>query len=114
MFDNIRQLRDYHAQIGPLKFWSLMAGVLAYCVGGATLMQMASWPGQCDHEGRRLTGYVKQLGCSLDLLSGGPVEYMLFVFLWSMPATVAGALIYAFVKKHRRNRNPILPLGSVE
>ncbi len=112
--DDIRQAKESYRQLGPSAFWGIVLGTIGYIGVGATLLFMAVWPGTCVHEGRRFAGLMRKYGCSPDLLSGGPIEYALFVFLWSMPVTIAGALIYAFVKKHRRDRNPIRPLDSVE
>ncbi len=108
----IPELKDSYRQLGPLRFWSLMSGLLIWIVGGASLMMSATWPGHCDHQGRKIVGMIKQLYCSPDLLVGGPLEYGLFLWLWSMPVFVLGFIVYALIKKRRRNS--ILPLDSSE
>lgn len=95
----IPELKEGYRQLGPARFWALMVAILAWIGVGAWLTVTANWPGTCDHEGRRTIGFLKQLGCSPDLLTGGPREWALFLWLWSMPALVIGAFAYAFVTK---------------
>ena len=81
-----------------------MGSTLAYIAIGATLMVMAVWPGNCDHEGRGLTGFVKRYNCSPDLLSGDAVEIGLFAWLWSMPTIVIVAVAWSWIHHFQRKR----------
>ena len=98
----IPELKDAYRQLGAGKFWVATAGTTAFIALFIWSMLAAEWPGQCDHEGRKLWGMVKQLHCSPDLLSGGLTEWILFAMLWSLPALVAALLGYAFIKKLRQ------------
>ena len=99
----ITDLRDHYRAMGnPPLFWTLIVGTIAFIGIFAWLMEAATWPGSCDHEGRRLAGIVKSLGCSADLLSGGPREIGLFVALWTLPAVLMGACFWRLVYEIRR------------
>jgi hypothetical protein len=100
----ITQLRESHKELGTRKFWAVMSGTLAYIAIGSTLSIMAVWPGNCDHEGRRLTGLVKRYDCSPDLLSRGAIEIGLFIWLWSMPMIVIVAVAWSWIHHFRRRR----------
>ncbi len=100
----ITQLRESHEALGAGRFWILTGAMVAYTVIGIALMVSAVWPGTCDHEGRRLTGFIKQIGCSPDLLSGGATEIGLFVWLWSMPTIVIVAVAWSWIHHFKRKR----------
>lgn len=100
----INQLRESHKALGGRNFWTLMGATLAYIAIGSTLSIMAAWPGNCDHEGRRLTGFFKQFNCSPDLLSGGSVEIGLFVWLWSLPTIGIVVVAWSWINHFRRKR----------
>lgn len=97
----IPELKESYRQLGPMKFTAMTAGTLGYIALWVWLEMTANWPGQCDHEGRKLWGLVKELGCSADLLAGGPREWGLFAMLWSLPAVVVGTIIYCQIKMRR-------------
>ena len=102
--ENFQQMAGFHRQMGAARFWLTMVGVLAYIGIGATLSFLAVWPGNCDHEGRRLTGFIKQFNCSPDLLSGGAVEIALFVWLWSLPTICIVVVAWSWINHFRRKR----------
>jgi hypothetical protein len=104
---NFRTVQLYRG-IGPARFWGLMIGVLAF-IGGWTALDMwlsdkTGWP---DAYGFHCRGR----GCTLDNLWHSPAllhrhdpyELGLFASIWFLPAVVAGAALYALVKKSRRN-----------
>jgi hypothetical protein len=111
---HINQLRGYHAQLGPARFWAMLAVTFAWIGVWVWLSFTASWPGKCDREGRKLLGLVKELRCSPDLLAGGPTEWALFAFHWTVHTLLVLALIWRGhfeCRKWRRNRAArILPL----
>jgi hypothetical protein len=100
-FTGVPELKDSYRQLGRRKFLAIIIATVAWIGGGAWFMVMASWPSQCDHEGRKIAGFIKKLYCSPDLLSGGAVEFGLFAWLWSMPALLIGVLIWALARKAR-------------
>ena len=95
----IPELIQSYRVMGARKFWFSMATTLGWIGLGTWLSMTVTWPGQCDHSGRKIVGLVNQIFCSPHLLDGGLREWMLFVWLWSMPGVVIACLIYAFVKK---------------
>jgi len=97
----LSDLRESYRVLGGAKFWALISGTISWIAIGVWLMMTATWPGQCDHEGRKLIGHFKQLYCSPDLLSGGLTEYGLFAWLWSMPLFVVGLILWAILRKSR-------------
>jgi hypothetical protein len=99
----IPELRDAYRAAGPLRFALWMGGVLLWIGIFAWLSMTATWPEGCDHSGRKLVGLIREMRCSPGLLAGGVREYALFAFLWTLPAVVIGALIYAAVKRRRRD-----------
>jgi len=113
----IPELRGGYRQLGPARFWTWMAITLAVIAGfvGLTLWlkNAVGWP---ESYGFRCHGK----GCWIDdlwhspalLRNGGKYELGLFALIWSMPTFLFGCLIYALVKKRRRN--PILSLDSSE
>ena len=100
----IPELKQAYRQMGARTFVLSMAAILAYAGVGLWLMMSATWPGTCDHRGRRIEGLVKELYCSPDLLSGGLPEIALFLWLWSMPVGVAGFILFTTVRKRRAGR----------
>lgn len=108
----ITQLRDGHAALGGLRFWTILGLTLGWIGLWAWLEITATWPGTCDHEGRRLMRFVKELRCSPDLLSGGPREIALFVFLWVIPSVLAGALVWRARFEWRKHSRRIRPMAD--
>ena len=100
----ISELKEAYRQLGGRKLVLILAATFAWIGIGAWLMMSATWPGRCDHEGRRIVGYVKELYCSPELLSGGAQEIGLFFWLWSMPIGVAGFILFSLARKRRANR----------
>ena len=98
------QLREGYMALGAVRFWAVMAATLAYIIMGTVLAMSANWPGNCDHEGRRLIRLVKEMRCSPDLLGGGVVEIGLFIWLWSMPVVGIVAVAWSWINHYRRKR----------
>lgn len=103
------ELKGYHAALGPVRFWCLLLGTVSFSLllAGADiwLSDKIGWPEaygfQCHGRGCWLQNWIH----SPKLLRGGsPYELGLFALLWWMPAVVGGCLVYALVKRRRRNR----------
>lgn len=107
---HINDLRSSHAQLGPMRFWATLGATFAWIGVWGWLSFTATWPGNCDREGRRLLGLAKQMRCSPELLAGGPREIALFAFLWAMPAALVAALIWRGWDEWRRRSRRNLPL----
>ncbi len=116
---NFRTVQLYRG-IGPLRFWTLLIGMLAFFGAwagiGIWLEERVGWPDAYGfHCGGRGCLFV-DLWHSPSLLGGNLDELELFAWIWFLPAlligSLASALIYARVKKRRRN--PILPMNPTE
>lgn len=99
----IPELKDAYRRLGAGKFWASVLGTLAFLGIFIWSVLAAEWPAQCDHGGRKIWPLVNQLRCSPELLSGGPVELILFITLWTLPALFIATLVYRFVKKRRQS-----------
>lgn len=107
------ELREGYRELGPLRFSLLMGATLAVILTAAGiyawLSEKIGWP---DAYGFRCTGR----GCLLSNLTHSPrlleqagaYELGLFAFIWFLPTFIFGCLVYAYLKRRRRNR--ILPL----
>ena len=99
-WSGLPELKESHRQLGAARFWAMMAAVLGWIAVGVWLnMTVAGWP---DAYGSSCHGrgcFFSNLWVSPGLWSGGWRERALFIWLWSMPALVAGAFVYAFVAK---------------
>ncbi|MBU1834588.1 MAG: hypothetical protein KJ834_00935, partial [Alphaproteobacteria bacterium] len=98
----ITELRSVYNQLGVARFWILVASTLIYIAIGSALSIYATWPGICDHSGRKIVGFIKQFYCSPDLLSGGVVELGLFAWLWSMPIIGVIGVAWSWIQHFRR------------
>lgn len=96
--NNFRQLAVYNRQIGPVRFWLMTVGTVAFCVGLGTMMFLADWPTDCDPHGHRFE-LLKAYYCSPLLLSGSALEIATFLFLWSIPIGTVGIIIYYRLRK---------------
>ena len=89
-----------HSLLGLL---ALLAGLVAYLGLGAWLMTAAAWSGTCDYDsGTRVTRLFNARSCSPELLAGGPIEILLFLWLWVFPAFVLFAIVYGARNRRRR------------
>lgn len=103
------ELRGYHADLGPFRFWAILTGtVLAILLlAGADmwLSDKIGWPEaygfQCRGRGCLIENWMN----SPKLLWGGSAsELALFALLWWMPVVVVGCCFYALLRRRRRNR----------
>lgn len=95
----IPELRESYRKLGAVRFWLIMAGTLAWIGAGAALSISLRYPQAFGSNCHRKC-MIESYWYSPELLHhGGPASYALFVWLWSMPALVIGALISAFIMK---------------
>lgn len=87
--------------------WIFVGTLSALCIwvtGYAYFTLNAQWSGICDHSGRRIARLVKQLYCSPELLTGGAMEWGLFMFLWVIPAILLGLVVWVALRTTLRRR----------
>lgn len=111
-FTGIPELREAYRQLGAVRFWLIMLGLLTYIGVGAWLSISLHYPlayGSTCHSKCMIENYwfSPQL-----LRHGGLMDYALFAWLWSMPAFVAGVVIWTKLRRRTPSRNPILPSNS--
>lgn len=107
------ELKGYRDAFGSLRFWTLLIGtvlfILLFAGADMWLSNEIGWPDSYGFQCRGRGCWIEYLAHSPSLLRGGSVyELALFALLWSMPAIVAGCVIFALLK--RRRHNTILPM----
>jgi hypothetical protein len=101
-FTGIPELKESYRKLGAFNFWATMICLFGWTSIGISLQRINNYP---DAYGFQCSGR----GCLYREIWNSPVllrdpdafEIGLFAWLWSMPATVVGALIYAAVRKLR-------------
>jgi len=104
-FTGIPELKESYRKLGAARFWPLMAGTVAWIAVGASLAIALDFP---DAYGSQCHGR----GCFFSDLLHSPAllhrhslaEIGLFLWLWSMPALVIAAFVYAGVRKLRSTK----------
>lgn len=92
----IPELREGYRQLGALRFWLIIVGVLLYIAAFAWLGVNAAWPPDCHPRARQT---FMLFWCSPTLLHGGWVELTLFAVIWALPV---GAAVYVILHRRRR------------
>ncbi len=96
------KIAQSYRTLGPLKFWSLMFGILVWIGIGTWLSISLGWP---DRYGFHCSGrgcFVEDLWYSPRLIAPDHrslMEITLFVWEWSMPAFVFAFVARALLKK---------------
>lgn len=97
-----KQIRDGF-KANPAVFVGSVLAAVAWAAGYVYFGMNAEWPASCDHSGRKFIGMVKQAYCSPGLLSGGPMEWGLFAFIWSVPAFLLGLAVWVWIVLRKKN-----------
>lgn len=104
--DDILKMKAGYQELGPMRFSILMIGILAWIglgVGPIIALDYPSAFGSSCHRKCLIESY----WYSPTLISDGRfLAYLLFAWLWSMPAVVVAALIYR-LRKRDPLANPI-------
>ena len=103
-FTGIPELKQGYRQFGAARFWLIILAVFAWIGIGLWLQLGLHWR---DHYGFQCHGrgcFLSDLWHSPTLLKHGAIgEYALFLWMWSMPASVAAAVIWARLRKRRHS-----------
>lgn len=104
--DDFLKMRAGYEVLGPFRFGLLLLGVLAWIGIGAGAAIALDYPSafgsSCHHK-----CLVESFWYSPTLISDGRLlAYVLFAWLWSMPAAVLAAVIYR-LRKRDPLANPI-------
>lgn len=96
--------------LGSLRFWLLVAGtvlfILLLAAGNIWLSDKIGWPEAYGFDCRGRGCFFQDLTHSPKLLRvGSGYELGLFALLWSLPAFIAGVLIYALFKRLSRRKH---------
>lgn len=102
MIDDWRQMRDAY-RMNPVGFAIIMLGLLTYIGVFAWLMVITDHPQAAGSTCRRKC-MIEAYWFSPHLLGGGVTDWLLFIWLWSLPATVVGAIV---IHRLRRRRDPL-------
>jgi len=96
-----------YRKLGPVKFFGIMFGILAWVVIGTWLSISLDWP---DAYGFHCSGrgcMFEDLWYSPRLIEAGHhslMEIGLFVWEWTLPAIFLGFLVWALVRILRKKR----------
>ena len=95
-------LSNSYRQLGPVRFWLIVLGTLTYIGVGAFLAVKLHYPqayGSTCHS----KCFPEDYWFSPMLLRHGSLlEYLLFVWLWLLPALVIGVAIWSRLRKRSR------------
>ena len=82
------------------RLW-LLFYVAAFLAVGVFLLAFGEWTEACITTASHIARIIDQYACSTYLLEGSSTDIALFVWLWSVPALLIGAIILRFVTNLR-------------
>lgn len=101
-WSGIPELREYYRLLGPLRFWSIMAALLAWIGGGVWLQEAVGWPEAYGFTCHGRGCLFKDIWNSPELIRhGGLLEWLLFLHFMLVPATLLGSLFYALWRRFK-------------
>ena len=91
---NFSELKQTYRRLGPIKFWSTMAAIIAWCVLGVWLSDEVSWPDSYGYHCHGRGCFFSDLWHSPALVErGGVFPDAMFLYLWSFIAIPVSLVI---------------------
>lgn len=109
------ELKSYYGELGPVRFWAWFGGTILFILfvaaGQLWLSDKIGWPDSYGFHCERRC-WMRHLIHSPKLLRGSSAyELALFAWLWAIPASCAGIVLYALLKRWiGKRRTKILPM----
>ncbi|OYW16061.1 MAG: hypothetical protein B7Z39_02595 [Novosphingobium sp. 12-64-8] len=108
-WSGIPELIEEYRALGALRFWALMAALLAWVGGGMWLQYVIGWPDDFGFHCRGKGCLLSDLWHSPALVErGGVLNWALFIYFWTVPAVMAGSLAIVLWRRIKRSRSHLI------